>query len=150
MYMCMYIVVLCKVHVHVQYIHILCITMFMMPYFPHTHMHAHTHTHTHTYLPGLNIYSSGSESDSNDDTGERREKGKTGKRNKGSSSKKRASATTSRSPPSAKLPKPEEIAAAFKDSKESEKPSAGFTPLPRIVQEKQRQGKATSSKHLEG
>lgn len=106
-------------------------------------------------LPGLNICSSGSESDSNDDTANRRGKGKEGKRSEGSSSsssssKKRPSAYGSHVPPPAKLPKPEEIAAAFKDSKESEKQSAGFIPLPRGMQEKQRQGKTASSKHPEG
>ena len=50
-----------------------------------------------------------------------------------------------------KLPKPEEIAAAFKDTKAavSSKEKPAFMPVPRAVQEKQRDSGKTSSKQSE-
>lgn len=51
-----------------------------------------------------------------------------------------------------RLPKPEEIAAAFKDTRGGVVGKSVFLPVPRIVQEKQRdggKGSSSSSKHSE-
>ena len=94
-------------------------------------------------LTGLGVYSSESDSDSG---GSRQDsKPRSSRDGKSSKSSKRKSG---KDVVITKLPKPEEIAAAFRDTKAavSSKEKPAFMPVPRIVQEKQRDsGKISAS-----
>ena len=105
---------------------------------------------------GLSVYSSGSESDSEISPGNRdgKTRGRDGK--SGSKSSRSRGSKDASHAVSGKLPKVEEIAAAFKDTKETGtgKDKSMFKPVPRVVQEKQKEGKSgsgsSSKQHSEG
>ena len=99
------------------------------------------------------MYSSGSESDSDaSDRGRGRRDGKEKKKKKGKSGKKRRSGAGGASPVTQRVPKPEEIASAFTDTREKEEGKLkGVVGVPRAVLEKQREMKIlSSSKHSNG
>ena len=108
-------------------------------------------------LPGLSVYSSGSESDSDASEGGRgrRREGKEKKKKeskKGKGGKKKRSGAGGASQVTPRLPKPEEIASAFTDTREKEQRKLkGVIGVPRAVLEKQREVKTpSSSKHPNG
>ena len=87
--------------------------------------------------PGLGVYSSGSESETEDSP----DKPHTSSRGGGRESRSKSKAVAE------KMPKPEEIAAAFKDTKAGGGGGGGegFMPVPHSVQEKHRETVRTSS-----
>ena len=103
-------------------------------------------------LAGLGVYSSESDSDSGDSHRDNsKPRGSRDGKSSSSSSKSSKRKKSSKDVVTSKLPKPEEIAAAFKDTKAavSSKEKPAFMPVPRAVQEKQRDSGKTSSKQSE-
>lgn len=102
---------------------------------------------------GLSVYSSDSESDSgkSPDVPDSKGRSREGSKSSSTSSSRGSKSKGSKDSVTTKLPNPEEIAAAFKDTSggSTGKEKSPFMPVPRIVHERQKDtSKSSSSKQL--
>lgn len=100
-------------------------------------------------LLGLSVYSSDSDSDSGNspDVQDNKTRSREGSKSSSTSSKGSKSKGSKETAVTSKLPNPEQIAAAFKDTRggASGKEKSPFMPVPRIVQERQKDTSKSSS-----
>ena len=122
-------------YIHTMYMYIICTCTCMCVY-----------SKSLPSVTGLDVYSSESDSDSGADSS-RESKSRDGSRSRGSSGKEgksKSSRSKGGKQVTSKAPNPEEIATAFKDTKTG----STFLPVPRVLQEKQRDKTSSSSSKL--